>query len=96
MTTETYYYRGINYTWHHEPQNEYQQRHIIIYDAVQFITRNDSVVSSQHVGGEERYKHIGLSPARIIVVITDETETRIITVWHASTTQANNAVPVDK
>lgn len=30
---------------------------------------------------------IGLSSAGIIVVITDETETRIITAWHASTTE---------
>ena len=30
---------------------------------------------------------IGLSSAGIIVVITDETETRIIIAWHASTTE---------
>lgn len=89
-------YDLILYTWHHEPQNLYQARHITIYDAVQVITRNDSVVSSQSVGDEERYKHIGLSPAGIIVVITDHTETRIITAWHASTAQANSTVPVEK
>ena len=86
-TIETFYYHGTLYIWHHEPQKLYEARHITIYDAVQVITRNDSVVSSQCVGGEERYKHIGLSPAGIIVVITDDTETRIITAWHASTTE---------
>ena len=75
--TETLTYHGTLYTWHHEPQNLYQARHITIYDAVQVITRNDSVVSSQCVGGEERYKYIGLSPAEIITVITDETEKRM-------------------
>ena len=86
-TIETLTYNSTLYTWHHESQNLYQVRHLTIYDAIQVITRNDSVVRSQCVGGEERYKHIGLSPAGIIAVITDETETRIITAWHASTTE---------
>ena len=86
-TTETYYYRGILYTWHHEPQNEYSSRHISIASAVQALNRSDTVVIVQQVDGKERYKHIGLSAAGIIVVITDETETRIITVWHASSAE---------
>ena len=65
-TIETLICNSTLYTWHHEPQNLYEARHITIYDAVQVITRNDSVVSSQFVGGEERYKHIGLSTAGII------------------------------
>ena len=56
LKIETLTYGSTHYTWHHEPQNLYQARHITIYDAVQVITRNDSVVSSQCVGGEERYK----------------------------------------
>ena len=70
-TIETLTYNSTLYTWHHEPQNLYEVRYITIYDAVQVITRNDSVVNSQCVGGEERYKHIGISTAGIIAVITD-------------------------
>lgn len=94
LAIETFNYHGTHYTWHHEPQNLYESRHIIIQDAV--VVVEGGIDEVQQVNGEERYKHIGLSPAGIIVVITDLTETRIITAWHASTTQANNTVPVDK
>ena len=84
---ETLTYNGILYTWHHEPQNLYESRHITIMDAVVVINRDDSVVEEQSSYDPVRYKHIGLSPAGIIVVITDHTETRIITAWHASTAE---------
>lgn len=45
------------------------------------------IVEVQVINGEERYKHIGLSSAGIIAVLTDETETRIITAWHASSAE---------
>lgn len=85
LTTETLYYHGAFYTWHHEPQNLYCNHHITILDAVMVI--ENGVVEVQVINGEERYKHIGLCSAGIIAVITDRTETRIITAWHASSTE---------
>ena len=84
LAIETLNYHGTHYTWHHESQNLYEARHITILDAVVVI--ESGIVEVQQVNDEERYKHIGLSLAGIIVVITDETETRIITAWHTSTT----------
>ena len=79
-------YQGTLYTWHHEPPNFYEARHITIQDAIQVINRDDSVLIEQDFTSP-RYKHIGLSSAGIIVVITDESFTRIITAWHASATE---------
>ena len=72
-TIETLTYNSTHYTWHHEPQNLYESRHITV------VVIEGGIVEVQQVNGEERYKHIGLSPTGIIAVITDETETRIIT-----------------
>lgn len=85
-TIENFNYLGALYTWLHEPQNLYEATHITIQDVIQVINRNDSVLIEQDFI-PPRYKHIGLSPAGIIVVITDESFTRIITAWHASATE---------
>lgn len=82
-STETYYYRGTLYIWHHEPQIEYRQRHISIRSAVIAI-ETGILLEVQIIDSEERLKYIGHSDAGIITVITDESLTRIITAWHSS------------
>lgn len=83
----TYYYLETTYIWLNESQNLYGARHISIRDAILVINRGDTLAVIQSVGGEERYRHIGISSACIITVITDHSETRSITAWHASTTE---------
>ena len=88
-TIETYFYHGYYYTWHHEPQNEYERRHISIQEAVRVINRDDSTVEEQIEYDPPRNKFIGLSSVGIITVITDHTIQRIITAWHSSTAEIN-------
>ena len=74
-TTETYYYKSTLYTWHHEPQNEYSERHISIASAVLMINRDDSILIPQ--GNHDKY--IGHGYAGLI------TEgDHIVTAWVAS------------
>ena len=40
MPTENYFYHGFLYTWHHEPQNLYVERHISIVDCVHVINED--------------------------------------------------------
>jgi len=51
---DTLTYHGTHYTWHHEPQNLYEARHITIQDAVVVI--ESGIVEVQQVNGEERHK----------------------------------------
>ena len=83
-TIETYYHNGILFTWHHEPQNEYNQRHISLYDCVQALEDDRCVVVVQDEYEPVRWKAIGLSPVGIITVITEEDEAIIVTAWHSS------------
>lgn len=39
--TETYFYHNFFYTWHHEPQNIYSERHISIIDCVKVISDDE-------------------------------------------------------
>lgn len=82
-TIENYPYRGLIYIWRHEPQNEYNSRRISIQDVVRVIN-SDPAPELQIINGEEHFKHIGLGSHTPIVVITDHSETRIITAWKAS------------
>lgn len=76
-TTETYYYQGTLYTWHHEPQNQYSSRHISIASAVHMINRDDSLLIPQG----NRDKFIGHGHAGIITVIMEGNH--IVTAWHS-------------
>ena len=49
------------------------------------INRDDSIMIEQDEYDPPRYKYIGHGYAGIITVITDDTSTRIITAWQAST-----------
>ena len=75
---ETYYYRSTLYTWIHEPQNLYSERHISIASAVLMINRGDSILIPQG----NRDKYIGHGYAGLITVITEGDH--IVTAWVAS------------
>ena len=81
-TIEAYYYRGMFYTWYHESQNEYSERHISIQSAVSMINRDDSVIIEQTDYSPPRYKYIGHGQYGIITVIMDGN--RIVTAWNSS------------
>lgn len=84
LDIETFFYEGTLYTWHHEPQNLYQRRHIRLYDCVLAINDCREPVP-QDWYDPPLWKYIGKSIAGIITVITEEDETHIITARHAST-----------
>ena len=86
---DTYYYKGILYTWHHESQHLYHVRHISIYSAIIAI-ENGILSEVLTVHNQKRYKHISLSTAGIITVITEEMSICIIAAWHSSTAEIKN------
>ena len=76
------YYKSTLYVWHHEPQNEYESRHISISDAGRVVEDDNSVVMEQDWYEPSRYKHIGHGHAGLITVITEGNH--IVTAWHSS------------
>ena len=67
-TKETLFFHGTLYTWHHEKQNEYENRHITIYDAVLAVEDDKTCTVIQDEFEPERYKHIGKYQHRLIFV----------------------------
>ena len=83
MPTETYFYHGFLYTWHHEPQNMYSERHISIIDCVKVIN-DDEHPTEQDWYEPSRWKFLGNGRHSVITVITEDDWLTIVTAWKAS------------
>ncbi len=84
--TETFFYQNQLYTWHHEPQNLYSERHISIQDAVRVINRDPEPTIQQEFD-PPRWKFIGNGTHTMITVITEDDWLTIVTEWNSSTTE---------
>ena len=87
MPIENYFYHGFLYTWHHEPQNLYVERHISIVDCVHVINE-DLNPTEQDWFSPSRWKFVGNGRNS---VITEDDWLTIVTAWKATRSEQNES-----